>query len=243
MPYDVVAFDFDGVLMDLPEESFDEHLMTVAEQALHRYGIDDAHPAYDRLYDAICDRSMDEIEVTATSHGFAYEEIWAAKEAVSFERQQKQIQSGERVFYDDITALPELAAHCDIAVFSNNQHDLIDHAMHQEAPQLNGTGSLATVVETYYGIQPTVDDHFNRKPAPTYIEQIREELDADRMLYVGDKSADIMAAHSAGADSVFIRRSHNNGTDNLPTDADGNEPTYGPIDTLDEIISLVADDR
>jgi phosphoglycolate phosphatase-like HAD superfamily hydrolase len=237
MPYDAVVFDFDGVIMDLPDESFEDHMTDVAERTLERYKMKPEHPAYRPLYDAICSRDMDRLEAAAATYGMDHERVWETKEAVSFERQRNQIDAGKRRFYDDIAALPELADYCDLGVFSNNQHDLIAYAMDQHAPQLNGTGTLDNVMTAYYGIQPTVDDHFNRKPEPAYIEQIQEDLEAENVLYVGDKAADITAAHRAGADSAFIQRPH---TGDIPTDGEGVKPTYGPITDLGELTDIVA---
>jgi phosphoglycolate phosphatase-like HAD superfamily hydrolase len=242
MPYDAVVFDFDGVIMDLPGDSFAEHLDAVTGRTLDRIGIDESHEDYDAFAEAIRSRDTDRIRELAGLHDQDYEKIWRTKEAVSFERQRTQIASGDRMFYDDIVAIPELAGHCTIGVFSNNQHALIDYALQREAPPLNGAGALDTVITTYYGIQPDIADHDNRKPEPTYISTLQEELGADELLYVGDKPIDITAAHRAGADSAFIRRPYHGDLDGPPTDADGYEPAYA-LESLHDLVPIVADSQ
>jgi phosphoglycolate phosphatase-like HAD superfamily hydrolase len=45
----------------------------------------------------------------------------------------------------------------------------------------------------------------HKKPHSYMLEKVKEELDADNPLMVGDTSADIKAAENAGIDSVLVQ--------------------------------------
>ncbi|MFB6200940.1 MAG: HAD-IA family hydrolase [Halorhabdus sp.] len=47
-----------------------------------------------------------------------------------------------------------------------------------------------------------------QKPAPYYLEQALADLETTDALYVGDSETDVEAAHAAGIDAAFVRRSH-----------------------------------
>ena len=72
------------------------------------------------------------------------------------------------------------------------------------------------------------------KPETHYLERALDDLGTRSALYVGDSTADVLAAHEAGLDSAFVRRPHRDGYA-LP-----DEPTY-EIDRLTELSGLVSD--
>lgn len=259
MAYDLIGFDFDGVLLDLPNQPFPQHMENVATEALRRYGVDTSHEVYDDLSEAITAHDTDALVANAAKYGIDHRDLWHVKEDVSVELQKQHVEAGlrgayseeeERIareFFEDIAVLSDLSDHCEMVAFSNNNHDFIDYAMNVQAPQLNGVGSLDQIIPRYQGIPSALENNEHRKPSPYYLEKLAKEMGANSMLYVGDSNADVEAAYHAdndpdinvSVDSAFIWRPHRlDDTGGRAYELNGYNPTYH-IDGLDELVDIV----
>lgn len=103
-----------------------------------------------------------------------------------------------RDLYDDVSAISNLNQAR--GVVSNNNHSTIEFLL--------GFFKLQSVFDTYYGREKTVESLDLKKPNAHYLTLALSELVAETALYVGDSESDVIAAHRAGVDSVFIRRSN-----------------------------------
>lgn len=157
-------------------------------------------------------------------HNLELEEFWSELEQQVTELQRRMIEQGERDLYGDHTVVKTLAATVDLALVSNNTHATIEFMVDHF--------SLDDHFEAVYGREPTVEGYRRRKPDPHYIERALNDLGTRSALYVGDGPSDVVAAHRAGLDSVFVRRERWDNAD-LP-----NEPTY-KIDQLTELTDII----
>lgn len=213
--YDAVVFDNDGVVVEPSDRTV---LIDAVIDAFEAFGVTiDAETA---------DRCLDEVpRDLIREHDLDAEGFWHQRELTASLAQQSHTREGGKPVYDDAAALNELDV--PLGLVSNNQHATVDFLLAYHDIDRFQFAS---------GRRPTLADAARRKPAPDYIERALDALDAEEALYVGDSEKDILAAHQAGVDSVFLRRDHV---------ADLNpsvEPT-AEVSNLHELVELLANDR
>lgn len=223
MSYDAVVFDNDGVLTWLTELDV---LASAVREAFAEVGV--ADPADDHVSELCVGVRPAFVREVCARYDVAVEEFWRARDTAASRLQQAEIRDGNKPLYDDFAVVRELDAA--LGIVSSNQHETIEYILeHYE---------LRDLFETHYGREPTIESLERKKPEPHYIERAVADLgvDADRTLYVGDSATDVAAAHAAGVDSAFVRRSHR-------TDLELDEQPTHEIEGLDELPALVAEPR
>jgi len=192
--YDALIFDMDGVLLQgatsLPEvyqeaavaalDSFECNPTEAQQRQLGKYYYDD------RFIE--CCQGL----------GVDPQSVWEAREKCADAIAIEWLREGSREPYPDTDRLAESSL--PLAVVSNNRNRTVQFV----ADELL-TAEFAPII----GREPTPEGFNRRKPEPYYLNHALEELDTTAALYVGDREADIEAAHRAGIDGAFIRREHN----------------------------------
>ncbi len=193
MNYDTVVFDSDGVLVDPPAP---ETKLEAVRDALHELGVEhvDSQPVR-AIVDGVTPDRLHEI---CSVHDCDPSEFWNAFERHDERSQHQAFRDGDRVCYEDVTAISELSQRC--GVVSNNHHTTIEFVLE--------LFELQSVFDTYYGRPRTIDSLSLKKPNPHYLERALSELEAESALYVGDSETDVLAADRADVDSAFVRRPH-----------------------------------
>ncbi|MFC4541257.1 HAD family hydrolase [Halosolutus amylolyticus] len=217
--YDSILFDSDGVLVEPP--AFETQ--TEAVRAAYReLGVDDPDQ---RDVDAlVAGVTVDRLREICSTYDIEMTSLWDARERHDERSQFEQFRAGSRDRYGDVTAVTDLDQDCGIV--SNNHHSTIEFVL--------WFFDLEPWVDTYYGRPKTIESLGLKKPNPHYLERALADLDAGSALYVGDSESDVIAAHRAGLDSAFVRRSHCSDV------ALSTTPTY-EVSTLQEVADLVAD--
>ncbi|MFB6112126.1 MAG: HAD family hydrolase [Halobacteriaceae archaeon] len=194
--YDAVIFDADGVLFHL---SGSEIIERAARDAFADLGI--SEPPADHV------ETISRVPRDAVADGFAelreYHEIDAdelltRRDDRAVEHQVAAARTGRKEPYDDVDALEDLDI--PLAVVSNNQQGTVDGVLE--------THGLSEYFEAIYGREHGLDGLRKKKPDPHYLERAAGEVGATNPLYVGDSGTDVLAAHEAGYDVVFVRRAH-----------------------------------
>ncbi|GGJ14018.1 hypothetical protein GCM10008995_24880 [Halobellus salinus] len=130
-----------------------------------------------------------------------------------------------RDLFDDVDALGRLPERAAVGLVSNNYHRTVEFVV--------DTFGL-TAFDIARGRELGPVGFSRRKPEPYYLEEALGDLGATDGIYVGDRETDIVAAHRAGLDSVFVRREHN-------TDVElGVEPTV-EVNGLAEVVDVVCE--
>jgi HAD superfamily hydrolase (TIGR01549 family) len=214
--YDAILFDNDGVLIHPPAYETQaaatrDAFAAVGAEAIEREHVDDivSGVTVDRLHE-IC--AAYDLEVDA---------FWEAREHHDERAQFDEFRAGERTCYDDVDALADLAHAC--GVVSNNHHSTVEFVLEYF--------ELASHFDVHYGREKTVESLRRKKPNAHYLDRALEDLDAESALYVGDSESDVVAAHSAGLDSAFVRREHCRDVELAVT------PTY-EVETLHEVTEI-----
>jgi HAD superfamily hydrolase (TIGR01549 family) len=187
--YEAILFDNDGVLVE-PTET--DVLVDAVVESFQAFGVEIERTFARRTAD------KDAVPVEKLrEHGIEPEAFWHYRELSASLAQQTHVREGGKPVYDDVTTLERLAV--PLGVVSNNQHATIEFLLAYHG---------LTCFETAYGRQPTLTGAAKRKPEPDYIQQALTDIGTTEALYVGDSEKDIVAAHQAGIDSVFLRRDH-----------------------------------
>lgn len=197
--YDAVVFDFDGVLTHPTPGSV---LEAAARATLRTVGVEPTPRAISHA------RSSDlgRVRRLCAAHGLDPSAFMTARDECTSAAQARAMADGRKPAYDDLGALTALDARgVRIAIVSNNQQATIDGFL--------GLFDLGVDLPTAYGREPSLDGLRRKKPRPHYLRRALRDLgvEADRTLYVGDKTKDVLAARAVGADAAFVRRPHREG--------------------------------
>lgn len=191
--YDTVLFDNDGVLVEPPGH---ETQSDAARAAFRELGVVDVD---DRYVDTITNgATADELREICSVHDLDATAFWEARERLDEQSQLDAFREGVRDRYEDVAAIEDLSQRC--GVVSNNHHSTVEFVL-----EFFG---LTPLFETYYGREKTLESLQLAKPNTHYLDVALDNLDAGSALYVGDSESDVVAAHRAGMDSAFVRRSH-----------------------------------
>lgn len=216
MTYDAVLFDNDGVLVTLVEY---EVLRRATAETFANLNVD-PHP--DHVDEMAVGVTPDALQRVCDAYGLDPAEFWTHRDGTSSKHQQAEVRAGRKVLYDDFDVVRTLDH--PLGIVSSNQQETVDFLLDHF--------DIGHLFETAYGREPIPESLVRKKPNTYYLKRALDDLDAETGLYVGDSETDLIAAHDAGLDSVFIRRPHRAEAD-FDTD-----PTY-EVDGLDELPELV----
>lgn len=191
--YDTVLFDSDGILVDPPAY---ETKVEAAGAAFEEVGVKQANRQH--IDDVVNGTTIERLHEICAAYNLDVDTFWEARERLDEQSQFEKFEAGSRTRYDDVTAISNLSQTC--GVVSNNHHSTIEFVM--------DFFDLQATFDTYYGREKTVESLDLKKPNTHYLDQALTELEAKSALYVGDSESDVIAAHQAGIDSVFVRRPH-----------------------------------
>ncbi|MCT9094904.1 HAD-IA family hydrolase [Haloarchaeobius sp. HME9146] len=196
--YDTVLFDNDGVLVDPPAA---ETQAAAIRDAFAAVGVDSPEQAH---VEYLCGGVFpDGLRDIATEYDLDPAELWTAREEYDERSQFAKFRDGTRDTYDDVTAITDLDQ--PMGVVSSNHHSTIEFILDHFG--------LHDVFDTYYGREMTIDSLTRKKPNTHYLDRAMADIGGDSALYVGDSDTDVLAAHRAGMDSVFVRREHSRDTE------------------------------
>jgi phosphoglycolate phosphatase len=189
-------------------------------RAFQSVGIDDpAEGHVQALTSGVTSETLDDIGAVYDIDPVA---LWEAREHHDEQSQFEAFRAGDRDRYDDTAAVSDIPL--SRGVVSNNHHSTIEFVL--EFFEFDDD------FDTYYGREKTVESLGLKKPNTHYVERALDDLGGGSALYVGDSENDVLAAHRAGLDSVFLRRQHCRSVD-LSVD-----PTY-ELETLHGLAALL----
>ncbi|SFR56723.1 MULTISPECIES: HAD family hydrolase [Halorubrum] len=215
--YDTVLFDSDGVLVEPPTY---ETKVEATRAAFTEVGV--KRPKNHHIDEIVNGTTVERLHEICAAYELDVNTFWEARERLDEESQFKKFESDSRTRYDDVTAISDVSQTCGIV--SNNHHSTIEFVM--------DFFDLQSTFDTYYGREKTVESLDYKKPNTHYLDLALSELGGESALYVGDSEHDVIAAHQAGMDSVFVRRPHCTDVTLSTT------PTY-EINNLHEIPEIV----
>lgn len=218
MRYGALLFDNDGVLLERTPD--DRSVFEAAVRTAFRdHGVDSPDPAHVR--DLVYGVTVSRLSTICDSYGIGVDSFWTSRDEACSQVQCDAIRNGNKGLYTDVEALESLPG--PRGVVSTNQQPTLTFAYdHLDAPSF----------DVVRGRPMTVESLERKKPEPYYLEAALEELGAESALYVGDSEHDVVAAHNAGIDSAYIRRSHNRDASLSVT------PSY-EIDSLHDLPAIV----
>lgn len=214
--YDTILFDNDGIIVEPPSAATKVDALS---GAFREVGVNDVESQH--IDELITDTTVETIHEICDVYDLDVEAFWKAREDYDERYQLEKFRAGDRGLYDDVSTLHNLSQTC--AVVSNNHHSTIAFILEYF--------ELDSIFDTYYGREKTLESLALKKPNTHYIDRTLAELEGESALFIGDRNLDIVAAHRAGLDSVFVRRPHNVETElSAP-------PTY-VVENLHEMVEI-----
>jgi HAD superfamily hydrolase (TIGR01549 family) len=188
--YEAIIFDNDGVLVEPTDRTV---LVDAVLDSFETFGVDaDRELAAHTVAENVVPTA------TVRSHGVDPTAFWHHRELTTSLAQQAHVREGGKSVYPDIDALDELSV--PLGLVSNNQHATVEFLLAYHG--------LDERFDVAIGRRPTLEGAASQKPEPHYIVRALDRLGVSGALYVGDSETDVVAAHRAGIDSAFLRRSH-----------------------------------
>lgn len=193
MKYDAVIFDMDGVILDSGLNDFDwmdQIRKKKASELGYDYSKDDA------------------VQIVQSTEMSQVNEL--------MDRKEMSLEEVTEIEHRVQNAKISLVEHGAIRLFSSTQK-LLDDIDRPVGLATNSPSKTARFTLRYFGISDYFDafealpldnfEHYitHKKPHSYMLEKVKEELDAENPLMVGDTSADIKAAENAGIDSVLVQ--------------------------------------
>ena len=193
MGYDAVLLDNDGVITTITDRSV---LARAVRDAFRDMGVED--PDETDVEDLVIGVTPDRLAAVAGRYSLDPRAFWYRRDVRSSLVQERELYAGRKPLYDDVAALSEIPL--PMGIVSSNQHRTIEFILdfHEFGDRF----------DTYYGRGMGVEDLDRKKPDPHFLDRALDDLGAESALFVGDSESDVVAAHRAGLDSAFIRRSH-----------------------------------
>lgn len=194
MSYEAVIFDHDGVLLSIKRDpSVFERMI---EETFREFGVTD--PSVEEVRAFMGSLDLDEMWSICNDYGVDLEEFWRAREMRSSEIQKGMVMEGERSLYSDVRVLDRLNG-LPLGIVSNNQDRTVNFVVdHYGLEQF----------DSVYGREPSLDGIRRMKPSPYYLDRTLDDLGTNDAVYVGDSKSDVLAAESAGIDSIYVQRPH-----------------------------------
>ncbi|QSG06282.1 HAD family hydrolase [Halapricum desulfuricans] len=215
MAYETILFDMDGVLLTGCHTDPDVYRRAVAA-TLADFGTDyDGEPS-----GLVRPDDVAEIRTTCDDLGLAAAPAWAYRERAATDIENERIAGGDRVPFEDVAVLSELAESRTLAVVSNNRQGTVRFA----------ADYFDWPVEIARGRYPTLSAFGRCKPDGHLLRWTLDRLGTDDALFVGDRHTDVEAAHRVGIDAALLSRG------DVPDG--GPEPTHH-IESLSELPDLL----
>lgn len=201
MTYDAVLLDFDGVLVELPDR---ETLYTAVVRACTRVGIDSGVRETAR---ALRSGDVSTLLDRCRDAGVDLDSLCSSAASAVVSAQIREVESGLRSMYDDVTALRALDR--PLGIVSDNHPRVLQYLLDRF--------DMADQFAVVRGCRFTPEELDRRKPNPANLTGAMDELDARDALYVGDREVDVVAADAAGLDSALLARGEDCPADVSPT--------------------------
>lgn len=221
MSYDAILFDSDGVLVERPSTS---SLLRAAKRTYERYDVE--VPSREQLR-AVLAGNVERLHALCREHDLDVTDFCLSAAANAYREQKREFEAGVRSAYDDVRALRDLDP--SLGVVSDNQPQVLSYVLR--------TADLTDLFDVVRGCPYTPEEVQRRKPDPALLESAVAELDAEAVAYVGDRHRDVVAAHRAGLDAIYLDRDHH--ADGLETEDE--HPTETPefrVESLGDLLDL-----
>lgn len=195
MKYDAVIFDFDGVLMDSGFDGFQWAFKARKNRAEENgWSIN-----WDKLAQGIFEPDTgQEIKPLLERNSVSWNQLKQMEEAVADRKVEMAANNEIEIFQDSEEILKNLDV--PVAIVSNAYNEYLGKLLEELG------------IKNYidFWLAPNLSDIENyrkrMKPEPEMVEEVLENLGAEKAVMIGDQIEDVLAARNAGIDSIYINR-------------------------------------
>jgi|AntAceMinimDraft_16_1070373.scaffolds.fasta_scaffold02794_8 phosphoglycolate phosphatase len=194
--YDIIGFDFDGVLLDSVRKDHNSWKYRMLRKTLAYFDILDTRQNMQRIY---MEHLAKNIETFCRDFGIDEPEtLWQVREKNLREEKYQGILSSEIPLFSDVRTVEALSRSHTLAICSNATQRMLDFSLDYF--------SLSGYFSCWVGRSGDFEDLSRMKPNPYYLNKMIAMLDSTSILYVGDREQDQEAARNAGIDSLLLSR-------------------------------------
>ena len=195
MKYDAVIFDFDGVLMDSGFDGFQWAFKARKNRAEENgWSIN-----WDELAQGIFEPDTgQEIKPLLERNSVSWNQLKQMEEAVADRKVEMAANNEIEIFQDSEEILENLDV--PVAIVSNAYNEYLGKLLEEL--------DIKNYID--FWLAPNLSDIENyrkrMKPEPEMVEEVLENLGAEKAVMIGDQIEDVLAARNAGIDSIYINR-------------------------------------
>ena len=215
--YDALLLDHDGVIVDVLDG---QKVRQAALDAFEAVGI--STPDTEHVETVAFGPTHEELLALSDRLNLDPATLWQHRDDNLAEALKAAARDGIKKPYHDVDALAGLDV--PTGIVSNNQRRVVEFIAEQY--------ELHDHFAAIRAREPHISSLERKKPEPTFLREVIDDLGVTDPLYVGDRESDVIAGERAGLDTAFIRREHN---------ADvtiSREPTYevGSLEAMPELL-------
>ena len=196
-----VAFDLDDVLLDT--ESNLEWLDRAFRKTLAEYGINISQENLQKIHS----KNLYRFDRVSEELGIRSEELWETRNKNYIEEKMKAMKNREISPFTDVDSLYKLKETYGLTIVSDSPQEIVDFFIKEF--------NYEDLFEFGIGRGSKLKDLKKLKPSVYPLERLREIVNYDNLIYVGDGEKDREFAKNTGLKFIFLSRKEDEGFNSL----------------------------
>ena len=187
-----VAFDLDDVLLDTKSNL--DWLYRAFKKTLTNYGIDSSEENLQKIYL----KNMHRFDRISKELGMRSEELWETRNKNYIEEKMKAMKNREIIPFPDIDSLYKLKETYDLTIMSDSPQEIVDFFIKEF--------NYEDLFNFGIGRGSKLEDLKKLKPTAYPLDRLREIIEYDKLIYIGDSEKDREFAENTGIEFIFLSR-------------------------------------
>jgi len=204
------VFDLDGVLLD--SESDLTWLYTALEKTLEHLGIESSEENLMKIHS----KNVHRFNEMSNELGVEAEDLWETRNREYIEEKIRAMKNGRIKPFSDVDCLYELKGRYGLSIVSNSPQAIVDLFIEEF--------NYADLFDCGIGRGTNLVDLKKIKPNSHLLERLKERIQEEKLIYIGDSENDRKFAKNTGMRFMFLSRK---------------EAKRDEFDTLDKIVKCL----
>ena len=196
-----VAFDLDDVLLDTNSNL--DWLDRAYKKTLTNYGIDSSEENLQKIYS----KNLHRFDRISKELGIGSEELWEARNRNYIKEKMKAMKKREIIPFPDVDSLYKLKETYGLTIISDSPQEIVDFFIKEF--------NYEDLFNFGIGRGAKLKDLKKLKPTAYPLERLREIVEYDKLIYVGDSEKDREFAENTGLEFIFLSRKEDYGFNSL----------------------------
>jgi len=204
------VFDLDGVLLD--SESDLTWLYASLEKTLEHFGIESSEENLTKIHS----KNVHRFKEMSTELDVKAEDLWETRNREYIEEKIRAMKNGKIKPFSDVDCLYELKGRYGLSIVSNSPQAIVDLFIEEF--------NYADLFDCGIGRGTSLVDLKKIKPNSHLLERLKERIQEEKLIYIGDSENDRKFAKNTGMRFMFLSRK---------------EAKRDEFDTLDKIVKCL----